>query len=560
MVTSAEGAQSGNCPIVVVRTYTIEDVCGNSTNITQAFNINDITEPAITGALPDTDVEGCSSADLPAPETTVAALEALGLSISDNCTPDANMVVTSSEGVPAGNCPQRIVRTYTITDACGNRVNASQTFNVGDSTPPDITCKITTTQTVTINATTVYVHSGDGWDYDSASDGCGSVTVSAMLSGATNSGPHTTLDGVTFYQGSTTVTWTATDICGNRSTCSFGVEVSGTADIALTKTGPAVITAGQTISWTIAVINHGPAASQQVTVTDNVPVQILNPVYTLDGTPQGNWTGTLVFSDIAFGGSHSVVISGVVNCSSAGSFTNTAVASLGILNDPDLTNNSASVTTTIQNVLAITGIITNTACPGESNGSINITVTGGTQPYSYSWTGPGGFTGSNEDINGLEAGNYEVTVTDDNGCEASESFVVDSDPDTEPPTFTLPTLGNGYCVEGFEAAVYNPGGTYYVDDLTPVRRDYYILTNGNTLLDLINISDNCTGTITIAWTIDFGINSTIDLSGNGQISLSTPINLPLGDNLITWTVSDASGNPTVETLIFKVIPRPDIID
>jgi hypothetical protein len=132
--------------------------------------------------------------------------------------------------------------------------------------------------------------------------------------------------------------------------------------------------------------------------------------------------------------------------------------------------------------------------------------------------------------------------------------------DNEPPTFTFPTLANGYCVEGFIEAVYSPGGTYYIDDLTPERRDYYILTLGNTLLDLIDIADNCPGLVSIEWIIDFGVNGSIELSGTGQISLSTPLNLPLGDNLITWTISDTNGNQTIESIIFKVIPRPDIID
>lgn len=57
---------------------------------------------------------------------------------------------------------------------------------------------------------------------------------------------------------------------------------------------------------------------------------------------------------------------------------------------------------------------------GESDGSINITVSGGTLDYSFDWTGlSGAFSSDEEDLDGLLAGDYVVTVTDANGCSVS---------------------------------------------------------------------------------------------------------------------------------------------
>ena len=63
------------------------------------------------------------------------------------------------------------------------------------------------------------------------------------------------------------------------------------------------------------------------------------------------------------------------------------------------------------------------ATGAESDGTLDITVTGGTAPYSYSWAGPG-FTSEDEDPSGLAAGDYTVTITDGNGCEFTSTTIV----------------------------------------------------------------------------------------------------------------------------------------
>ncbi|MBP8941162.1 MAG: gliding motility-associated C-terminal domain-containing protein, partial [Saprospiraceae bacterium] len=51
-------------------------------------------------------------------------------------------------------------------------------------------------------------------------------------------------------------------------------------------------------------------------------------------------------------------------------------------------------------------------CAGLAGGSINISAVGGTAPYTFAWTGPGGFAATSKDITGLKAGTYKVTVKD----------------------------------------------------------------------------------------------------------------------------------------------------
>ena len=62
--------------------------------------------------------------------------------------------------------------------------------------------------------------------------------------------------------------------------------------------------------------------------------------------------------------------------------------------------------------------------PEQAEGSIAITVSGGTAPYEFSWLQlDGAFTSGEEDVTGLNPGTYQVTVTDANGC-STTSFEI----------------------------------------------------------------------------------------------------------------------------------------
>jgi hypothetical protein len=72
-------------------------------------------------------------------------------------------------------------------------------------------------------------------------------------------------------------------------------------------------------------------------------------------------------------------------------------------------------------------VVTNETIPPGANGAINLSVQGGNPAYSYSWSGPGGFTAVNDDITNLHGGNYTIQILDTKSCAGDTTFLVTND-------------------------------------------------------------------------------------------------------------------------------------
>ncbi|MFH2096316.1 MAG: SprB repeat-containing protein, partial [Bacteroidota bacterium] len=83
---------------------------------------------------------------------------------------------------------------------------------------------------------------------------------------------------------------------------------------------------------------------------------------------------------------------------------------------------------------SITAITSDITCNGDCDGSIDLTVSGGTPPYNVLWSNGATTT----DISGLCNGSYTVTITDANGCTAvAGPWMM-----TDPPALSIDTEGS----------------------------------------------------------------------------------------------------------------------
>jgi hypothetical protein len=225
---------SGNCPKTITRTYQATDACGNMATCTQTITVNDTTPPSIICPGP---VTVQCDADVPAPDLN-------SVSASDNC----GTVTKSFEGdVASGNCPKTITRTYQATDACGNMATCTQTITVNDTTPPVLSgCPAPTASFQCLSQVPPAASV-------TASDNCDG-TVSVQFT-ETQSNPGSSCNNVI------TRTWTATDACGNSTSCSQTITVNDTT--------PPTITCPQSITMDTDPGACSAVVDYTVTASDN---------------------------------------------------------------------------------------------------------------------------------------------------------------------------------------------------------------------------------------------------------------------------------------------------
>ena len=86
---------------------------------------------------------------------------------------------------------------------------------------------------------------------------------------------------------------------------------------------------------------------------------------------------------------------------------------------------------------------TDILCFGDATGAIDVNIVGGTLPYTFAWTGPNGFTSSNQNLTALFAGTYNLIVTDNQSCAKNLTVTLTQTPEIIITATTTPIVCYG---------------------------------------------------------------------------------------------------------------------
>ncbi|WP_179344781.1 beta strand repeat-containing protein, partial [Winogradskyella ursingii] len=140
----------------------------------------------------------------------------------------------------------------------------------------------------------------------------------------------------------------------------------------------------------------------------------------------GNSTGSITFSATGGTSPYQYSLDNGATYQTSGTFNNLAAGPYRVIvTDANGCQTNAQCGISEPSQLTTSLSVTDVQCFNDTTGAIDLTVSGGTQPYTYEWSNDS----TTEDLNNLGAGAYSVTVTDANGCTISTNTSV-SEPAT----------------------------------------------------------------------------------------------------------------------------------
>lgn len=383
-------------------------------------------------------------------------------------TGNGSLTGADIDGGSTDNCGVTTLSASPNTFTCADIGTVNVTLTVTDASGNMSTCNTT----VTVDGSSVVSASVDAViDVDCNGNSTGFVDVTTA-GGTTpyswdwNAGTYTTEDLTGVPAG--TYNLTVTDAAG----------CTGTASATVNEPAPVSVTM---VSRTNVSCNGAADGTIDIDVTGGVTP------YTYLWTPTGQTTQDVTGLS---GGCYDVTVTDANGC-------------IGMLN-VCITEPAALVATV--------DMATDPSSCGGADGSVTVTTTGGTTPYGWDWNSG---TYTTEDITGLAAGTYNLTVTDANGCTATANASL-SDPGG--PNVTVDLVTDATCNGDSDGAIdvtttggttpygfdWN-SGTYTTEDLSGLPAGTYNLT--------VTDAGGCTGTANATVSEPSPIDTSVTVAG-----------------------------------------------
>jgi len=325
-----------------------------------------------------TDANGCiTNVSIPVNNTS-GPTSATILSTSISCNGSCNGAVTAVTPV-GGTAPYTFLwiasgqTTSTLTNLCAG----VYFVQITDANGCSLMDSVTITEPSALSANQVI-----------AAATCGACDGSISIAPSGGTAPYTVL----WNTGSTSLS--LINLCAGI----YSVDITDAAGCTHTVIIPLNSQSGPTLaaSSTSVTCNGSCNATATVFATGASPFAYLWNDIALQTTP--------VTTSTLCAGIYFVQVTDVAGCVSIASTT---------VNEPD------SIGFSVANAI-------DPLCTGNANGSITVIPSGGSLSYTYSWTPAPALGQNTATVNGLDANTFIVTITDANGCSASQSITLTS--------------------------------------------------------------------------------------------------------------------------------------
>jgi len=293
------------------------------------------------------------------------------------------------------------------------------------------------------------------------------------------------------------------------------------------------------------IVTDASGCTANTLVTINEPAVLALSTTSVNVDCNGNSTGSINLTVAGGAGGYTYLWS---NGQTTEDLSNLPIGTYSVtVTDANNCTATTSVTITQPAVLALSASPVDVTCNGDATGSIDLSVTGGTGPYSYAWSN----TATTQDIGGLLAGNYSVTVTDARGCTTSTSVTINQPTALNLSTSQVNVLCNGAATGSIDLSV--SGGTVGYS---------YLWSNGATTQDLSNLvagsysvtvtdGNGCTATTSVNITQPLPITlstSKVDITCKGDSDGSIDLTVSGGTGAYTYSWSNGPTTQDINTL------------